>query len=63
MVKEIVDSNDMKSKVALLKGVSVLEEQADKGITVLVGNGGTVNFGQALSPPDVTVESESVEKA
>jgi hypothetical protein len=61
MVKEIVDGNDLKTKAVLLKGVSVLEEQQQQGVTVLVGNGGTVNLGQAFSPPAIEVTSERVE--
>lgn len=61
MARKVAASDDPKALIQALKGVSVLQDQQDKGFTVLVGNGGVVNFGQALSPPDVVVESERLQ--
>jgi hypothetical protein len=62
MAQNIVRNGQAKDHVQALKGLGVLEEQQQQGVTVIVGNGGSVNIGVLVSPPDVTVESESVEK-
>jgi hypothetical protein len=49
MVKDIVESSDMKTKAVLLKGGGVLVDQQAQGIVVHVGRGGLVNLG-SLSP-------------
>lgn len=61
MARKVVASDDGKVLIQALKGVNVLQDQQQQGVTVLVGSGGVVNFGQVLSPSSVTVESESIE--
>lgn len=59
LAHDIIMSRDTKTKAVLLKGVDVLSEQQSQGVTVIVGGGGTVNVGIALSPPPRQLESES----
>ena len=65
MAENVVQNGQPRDHVAALKGLSVLhEEQAQQGITVLVGQGGMVNLGTVnpLSPPPVTeTERKSAE--
>lgn len=61
MAQNIVHRGAAKDHVVALKGLGVLEEQQQQGVTVLVGSGGVVNFGSSGPPqslPDVVVVSE-----
>ena len=65
MARNIVNKGRAADHVAALKGLSVLEESEARGVTVLVGPGGMVNFGTVnspLSPHRIEGESESPQK-
>jgi hypothetical protein len=47
MARKIVRKGKPSDLVSTLKGTGVLEEQANTGVTVLVGYGGVANFGPA----------------
>lgn len=49
MAQNIVKKGRAVDHVAALKGLSVLHEEQQSGVTVIVGGGGTVNIG-VLSP-------------
>ena len=51
MARKVVASDDGKVLIQALKGVNVLQEQQQQGVTVIVGNGGQVNVGVLVSPP------------
>ena len=51
MALNILRTGQAKDHVQALKGLGVLEEQQQQGLTVLVGSGGQVNIGVLVSPP------------
>lgn len=56
MARKVAGSDDGKVLIQALKGVNVLQEQQQQGVTVLVGNGGTVNFGTFASQDSAVTE-------
>lgn len=59
MVADIVNGRDGKVKALLLKGIGVLEEQQQSGVTVIVGGGSEVKIGVLVSPQPSQGQSES----
>ena len=49
MAENIIDNGEPRDHIQALKGLSVLQEQATQGLTVLIGGGSQVMFG-GLSP-------------
>lgn len=60
MARNIVERGLARDHIQALKGINVLEEQQTQGVTVIVGGGGIVNIGMALSPPPQAALSESL---
>jgi hypothetical protein len=50
MAINVVENGTAKDHVNALKGLGVLEEQQQQGLTVIVGGDATVNIGVLLSP-------------
>lgn len=59
MARNIVNTGLARDHIQALKGINVLEEQQQTGVTVIVGGGGTVNVGVNLSPGPVQLQGES----
>lgn len=58
MALNIIKHGKPKDQVQALKGLGVLEEKQNGGITVHVGRGGMVNLGTLVSPPAVQALGE-----
>lgn len=59
MALNIVRRGQPKDQVQALKGLGVLQDAQQQGVTVIVGSGGQVNVGVMVSPPVPEVTSES----
>jgi hypothetical protein len=63
MAQDIVANGRPADKVSVLKGLSVLKDDAAQHITVLVGGPGQVNIGTELSPLPTLQQGEGEHKA
>jgi hypothetical protein len=60
MALNIVKKGQPKDHVLALKGLGVLEEQQQQGLTVIVGGDATVNIGMLLSPLSRANDNERI---
>lgn len=61
MARNIVKNGRAADHVATLKGLSVLHDEQQSSVTVIVGGAGRVNIGIGLSPTPVLVQSETLQ--
>jgi hypothetical protein len=61
MSQNIVKNGRAADHVAALKGLSVLRDEQQTGVTVIVGGSGQVNIGIALSPQLPSATGEGVQ--
>jgi IS30 family transposase len=61
MAQDIVKDGRPADKVATLKGLSVLHDEQQSSVTVIVGGAGQVNIGVGLSPAPTLVQGETLQ--
>jgi hypothetical protein len=61
MARNIVKNGRAADHVAALKGLSVLHDEQQSSVTVIVGGAGQVNIGVGLSPTPVLTPGETLQ--